>query len=166
MIRFITVAIKSFFYSKKSLDDICTLNMRVWLSDIDFNFHMNNAKYLTIGVLGRLWYARRTGLFKIIRQTGWKLVIVGTHITYHKSLLPFSTYQLKTKMVGWDDDWFYFEQHFEQKGKIAACLLVRMVFMKSGKRLENKQVALILGLSTTEMTVNPEISRRLDPIIF
>jgi acyl-CoA thioesterase FadM len=164
MLRLVVVAIKSIFSPKKNLDDTCTLKMRVWLNDIDLNFHMNNAKYLTMGTLGRLWYARRTGLFSAIRKAGLGLVIVGTHITYHKSLLPFSTYQLKTKMVGWDESWFYFEQRFEQKDKVVARLLVRMVFMKSGKRLNNEQAALALGLSNVVRTVDPEISKRLDPI--
>ena len=39
-----------------------TLNMRVWPQDIDFNFHLNNARYLNVMDYGRVRLLARAGL--------------------------------------------------------------------------------------------------------
>jgi len=164
MFRIIGLFVKSLFLPKLSMNDNCMLTMRVWPTDMDLNFHMNNAKYLTIGTIARIWYARRTGLLGQIRKASCGLVIVGTHITYHKSLLPFATYQISTEMIGADENWFYFEHKFKKKEKLVARLVVRMVFIKSGKRLSSEEAKSKLGLSVENRLIDLEISKKMDPV--
>ncbi|MBU1194172.1 MAG: thioesterase family protein [Proteobacteria bacterium] len=164
MVRLISIALQPSRIPKCELGESCELDMRVWLTDIDLNFHVNNAKYLSLAQLGRVHYANQTGILKSMKKSGIGLVVVGAHITYHKSLALFSKYRLATRIVGWDDDWFYFEQKFEQYGKVATRVLVRMVFMESGKRMPTAKAALRLGLPNIAMKVNPEIAAKLDPV--
>ncbi len=164
MFRLIAIALQPSRIPKYEIEQSCELNLRVWLTDIDLNFHVNNAKYLSLAQIGRAHYANQTRILKSLRKSGIGLVVVGTHISYHKSLALFSKYRLATRIIGWDDDWFYFEQRFEQYGKVAARVLVRMVFMEFGKRMPTAKAALRLGLPNIEIKVNPEISTKLDPI--
>lgn len=164
MLRLIATALLPSRIPKCEIEQTCELNMRVWLTDIDLNFHVNYARYLRLAQLGRVHYAKQTGILKNMRKKRIGLVVVGLHITYHKSLTLFSKYQLVTRVIGWDDDWFYFEQKFEQYGKVVTRVLVRMVFMESGKRMLTAKAALKLGLPNSEMKIKPEISEKLDPI--
>ena len=164
MLRLFILFLSTMRLSKCGMDASDELNMRVWLTDIDLNFHMNNAKYLKAAQLGRVFYAKRTGLLSSLRKKRIGIVVVGTHITYHKSLATFSKYRLITKLIGCDEKWFYFEHRFEQQGKVATRVLVRMVFMVSGKRMSTEKAALELGLQNIEMNIDPEISSKLDPV--
>jgi acyl-CoA thioesterase FadM len=38
------------------------LNLRVWPNDIDFNLHLNNARYLSVMDYGRIHMLARAGL--------------------------------------------------------------------------------------------------------
>ena len=54
-------------FFRRSLDplDESVLKFRVWPTDLDVNFHMNNGRYLTIMDLGRVDLMLRTGLGKM-----------------------------------------------------------------------------------------------------
>ena len=88
------------------------LRLRVWPNDVDFNFHLNNARYLSVMDYGRVRLLARAGLLKPAIQARWTPVVGGVWITYRRSLGLWAHYQLATRLVGWDERWFYFEQTF------------------------------------------------------
>jgi acyl-CoA thioesterase FadM len=89
-----------------------TLNLRVWPNDIDFNFHLNNARYLSVMDYGRIHLLARTGLLKPAIKARWTPVVGAVWITYRRSLKLWAAYQVSTHLVCWDERWFYFEQTF------------------------------------------------------
>lgn len=70
--------------------------------------------------LGRLDYLIKTGLVGRMHRLGWELALGAAEMRYMRPLLPFQRYELKTKVVCWDDKWFYKEQRFVRGGSTVA----------------------------------------------
>ena len=97
-----------------------TIHMRVWPNDIDFNFHLNNSRYLSIMDYGRMHLLARSGLLNPILKARWTPLVGAVWITYRRSLPAFAAYQLRSRMVCWDNRWFYIEQTFTGREGLAA----------------------------------------------
>ena len=109
------------------------LNLRVWPSDIDFNLHLNNARYLSVMDYARVHLLARGGVLKPILRERWVPVVGAVWITYRRSLPLWARYQLATRLVGWDNRWFYMEQVFTGDEGLAAVGWVKGVLRgKSG----------------------------------
>jgi acyl-CoA thioesterase FadM len=96
------------------------LKLRVWPNDVDFNLHLNNARYLSVMDYGRMRLLARVGLLKPVLKARWAPVVGGVWITYRRSLRLWARYTLATRLVGWDERWFYFEQCFTGAEGLAA----------------------------------------------
>lgn len=105
---------------------ISKLPMMVQLSDIDLFMEMNNGRYLTLMDIGRFDVGARLGLFKVLKRNNWGLMVGAVSSRYRNRFRLFQKFTLNTKMLYFDDRWFYFHQWFEGKsGKIHASFLVR-----------------------------------------
>jgi acyl-CoA thioesterase FadM len=89
-------------------------------TDIDLNLHMNNARYLNIMDYGRTHLLARTGLLEHIIHSRWRPLLGAAWLTYRRSLPLFSAFSLTSRMVCWDDRWFYIEQTFTGREGLAA----------------------------------------------
>jgi acyl-CoA thioesterase FadM len=84
----------------------------VWPNDIDFNFHLNNARYLNVMDYGRMHLLARGGLLKPVMKARWLPVVGAVWMTYRRALPLWARYRLETQLTGWDERWFYMEQTF------------------------------------------------------
>ena len=96
------------------------LRMHVWPNDIDFNLHLNNARYLNIMDYARMHLLARTGLLEHVLRARWQPMVGAVWITYRRSLPVFSSFWLSSRLVCWDERWFYMEQTFEGRQGLAA----------------------------------------------
>ena len=96
------------------------LRLRVWPNDIDLNLHMNNARYLSIMDYARTHLLARTRLLEHIIRSRWQPLLGAVWITYRRSLPLFSAYSLHSRLVCWDERWFYIEQTFAGREGLAA----------------------------------------------
>lgn len=96
------------------------LELRVWPNEVDFNFHLNNARFLSVMDYGRVHLLARGGVVKAILREHWVPVVGAVWITYRRSLPLGARFRLSTRLVGWDSRWFYLEQTFTgEEGLVA-----------------------------------------------
>lgn len=126
--RLAMVLIESLFRKKLHPLSESVLHLRVLPNDIDLNLHMNNGRYLAIMDLGRLDLLLRAGLLPMLFQHRWQPLVGAANIRFRQSLLPFVKYRLHTKIVAWDEKWFYIEQRFERKNRLIASAHVKALF--------------------------------------
>lgn len=112
--------------------DETSVAFRVWPSDLDVLLHMNNGRYLTLMDLGRVDSIIRSGVWQKIKDLGWYTVIASETIRFRESLGPFTRFELRTRMLGWDDKSFYIRQTFVRAGRIVAIAVVRVRFLRRG----------------------------------
>ena len=135
LFRFLYHLIRSFFCPSINLDGSDQVKLRVLPNDMDLNMHMNNGRFLSLMDIGRTRIIIRTGLYKLVWKEKWGAVAGGVNITYLKSLGLFQRYTLTSKMAGHYNDWIYIEQRFESKGKLVACALAKVTFLKGSSRV-------------------------------
>lgn len=88
------------------------IRMRVWPNDIDLNLHMNNARYLSPMDYARTHLLARTGLLQHIVRSRWQPLVGAVWMTYRRSLPLLSAFSIASRLICWDDRWFYIEQVF------------------------------------------------------
>lgn len=84
---------------------------RVTSNDIDM-CHMNNARYLRECDFARFSLYVRNGVFKALRALRGSMVVGATTIRYRRALYIGESYELRSRIVTWDDKAFYLEQKF------------------------------------------------------
>ena len=117
------------------------LRMRVLPNDIDINLHMNNARYLNIMDYGRIHLLARTGLLEHIIHSRWRPLVGAVWLTYRRSLPLFSAFCLTSRLVCWDQRWFYLEQTFTGRKGLAAVSWVKGILRDAQGSVE-PQVAI------------------------
>ena len=101
------------------LDEDC-LRLRVWPHDIDLNLHMNNARYLSWMDYGRMHLLARTRLLEHVIRSRWTPLVGAVWMTYRRSLEFMERFTLTSRLVCWDERWFYLEQTFAGRERLAA----------------------------------------------
>jgi len=126
--RLITIIIQSFFRRRLHPLSESVVHFRVLPNDLDLNMHMNNGRYLAIMDLGRIDLLLRADLLSTLVKQRWQPLAGAVNIRFRQSLLPFVKYRLHTKIVAWDEKWFYIEQRFERKNRLIANAHVKALF--------------------------------------
>ena len=108
--------------------DCDVIPMMVWPQDIDPFMELNNGRYVTLLDLGRYGYGSRVDINAFLKKNQWSLTITGTYNEYRYRLRLFQTFQLKTNIIGYDSNWFYFFQKIERKGKTHMASVVKYAF--------------------------------------
>jgi acyl-CoA thioesterase FadM len=125
--------------------DECRVALRVWPNDLDSNLHMNNSRYLLAMDLGRWDCALRTGLIQQALRRRWFPVAGSVMLRFRKSLDPFQRFELRTRVVGWDEKWFWFEQRFEVDGRLHAVGRVKALLRGAEGSVPTAAVLAALG---------------------
>ena len=114
------------------LDEV-RLGLRAWPVDIDTNLHVNNGRYLTLMDFGRFYHTMRTGLLPVMVRNRWIPILGAASMRYRRELRLMQRFDLVTRLLAWDEKWFYIEQRFERDGELLADGTVRGV-LKHGRR--------------------------------
>lgn len=111
-LRLLTTWFRTCFEQSISTRDSCEQWFRVWPNDIDAFLHMNNGRYLQIMDVARFRWLQLTGALSVIRKKGWKVALGGNITRYRKALGAFAKFRVSSRLVCWDDRWFYLEHVF------------------------------------------------------
>lgn len=145
----------------KLLDE-SVLNLRVLPNDIDIR-KITNDRFLAIMDLGRMDIGFRLGLLKSMFKNKWVPLVSFETIRFRYPLKIFQKYQLKTRVVWWDEATFYFEQTFERKGRIVATGHVSATLLGSNGPVPSDEMLAEIGQSVTKPS-EPEIVAKLREI--
>ena|SRR5690554_4231746 len=140
-IRFIVCVLRNLaFPRKQSVFEETSLKLRVWPNDLDLNMHMNNGRFLTVMDIGRTDFVMKTGFHKLMLKRKWGAVVTAINVVFLKPLAPFAKYELKTRLLSWDNMWFYLEQSFIEGGSVKASAVVKATFLEGKKRIAPSEV--------------------------
>ena len=70
---------------------------------------MNNGRYLTFMDLGRVHLMAQNGLLKVMVCEKWMPVLAAAEINFIRSIEPFQKFELVTRLVSWDEKYFYID---------------------------------------------------------
>lgn len=142
ILRMLRVLLCARWRSRTSPLEETSVRFHVWPTDLDPLLHMNNGRYLTLMDLGRADAIIRNGLRGALREHGWYPVVASEAIRFRDSLAPFAGYELRTRLLGWDERSFYYRQLFFASGRDSAMALVRIrILRKGGGTVDAPEVA-------------------------
>jgi acyl-CoA thioesterase FadM len=116
------------------------LRLRVWPQDIDFNLHLNNARYLSFMDYGRIHLTSAAGILTPAIRHRWAPLVGSISITYRRSLALFAPFTLATRLLCWDEKWLYMEQVFQSQDGLAAIAWVKGLFRGAEGNIPPQQI--------------------------
>lgn len=135
------------------------LPLRALLTDIDFNLHMNNARYLGMMDLGRVQLMGQVGLLGELFRRKWTPVAQAVEIRYIRDIRPFAAFVLESRLVGWDDKYWYIEQRFVSGQTVHALAIVRGLFLEGRNKIPSSALAELMGVDPQSPPL-PEMVQR------
>lgn len=159
--RMIRIFIKSLFVKRIGIFDSSRIRFHCWPNDLDVNMHMNNGRYLTLMDLGRTHFMSELKILWQLPKKKWFPVVGAVDIQFMKAIDPFQPFEIVTRLLTWDEKWFYVEQRFERNGKVYAKAELRALFLGKEGRIDPVEV---VRLAASEIPVPPshEITGRWD----
>jgi len=145
-LRFARVVLASRFGPRLGFDSESVLGLRVWPGDIDVFAEVNNGRYLTLMDLGRIDLGLRSGFIHTLHRQRWGLTVGGASVRFRRRVPPFRKVRLRTKVVGYDERWFYFHQRIEEDTTTCAAALVRVGITARGRLVPVSAVVEAAGL--------------------
>ena len=116
------------------------LRRRAGLLDSDVNLHITNARYLSLADGGRFDLLARLGFFPLLVRHGCRTLIGTTCVRFRRAVPLFARYTLRSRLLGWDEKWFYAEHRFDLDGRTAVLVLAKFVVAASrGRKLEPRE---------------------------
>ena len=129
------------FYSRES----DTISLMVLPQDIDPFLELNNGRYVTLLDLGRYGYGTRVNINGFLKKNQWSLTIAGTYNEYRHRLRLFQRFELKTTIIGYDANWFYFFQKIERNEKTHMASVVKYAFTSKNGIVKPEVVVRAMG---------------------
>jgi len=121
------------------------LRFRVWPNDLDTNGHMNNGRYLTLLDLGRFDLLLRIGAAGPALKKKWYPVLGACQVRFRKPLNLWQTFEMTTRIAGWDEKWVYLEQRMTRQGKPVMHAYLKGVFVGFGKSVAITELLKLMG---------------------
>jgi acyl-CoA thioesterase FadM len=140
ILRLLAVFVRSLRRPRLGPLDESVLRLTVLPTDLDLNGHVNNGRYLTLMDLGRVDLLLRTGVVAAMRRHRWSGVVASVAVRYRRALSPFQRYELRSRVIGWDERWIFTEQRFTRAGELAAYAVVKIHLFSREGRLDPQRV--------------------------
>jgi YbgC/YbaW family acyl-CoA thioester hydrolase len=132
--------------SYKPFMESISRSFRVGLTDIDFNMHINNSRYMVFMERARWDHPVQTNTWDVMLKEKLNFIVAGIEMGYIREIRLGKKFEVETRYLGWDEKYFYLEQRFIADGKIHAYGMVKAVFLQQGKKAEPHGVANTLGI--------------------
>jgi acyl-CoA thioesterase FadM len=100
------------------------LTFRCLPSDIDSNFHLNNARYMMLADVGRIDIFIRAGLLGHARKQGWAPMMGGLQAVYVREIKLWKRFEVVSTIETWEDTQVIGRHRFElEDGQTAALVM-------------------------------------------
>lgn len=126
-LRLLIILFKIQFGPKKHPLEESVVHFRVLPTDCDLNFHLTSSRYpafmeaATIHLMGQMGI-----LGKLLKRRCFP-INSGINITYIRSIKPFERFAVVSRIVTWDEKYWYKEHRFEVGRELRAFAIARGV---------------------------------------
>lgn len=116
-----------------------------WPWDLDPWLELNNGRTLTLYDLGRIPMAIRAGLIAVLRREGWGITVAGVSVRYRRRVRAFDRFTMLSRLIGWDERFFYMEQSVWRRGECLNHMLLRAAVTSAAGMVPPSRVAAAMG---------------------
>ena len=152
-LRLLWLFLTSVFKPQLTALDEGVVHLRVLLNDVDIR-KVSGDRYFALADLGWGNLYMRWGAFNRVLKAECAPVGQVLTIKVREPLWLFQAFEIRTKLVWWDNRWIFAEQRFVREGKTVAIILSKGGLLK-GERLF-PTAEWVPGLSAADRPVPPE----------
>jgi Thioesterase-like superfamily len=164
-VRFYYFMVKHFYIRRKSkprsVFEVQNYATRAPFMETDFNLHKSNSTYfidLDMSRTNLLMHVFKDFFLKYkdaeVPDAGWPYCPVGSVASvFRKELSPYELYNVKSRVLGWDQKWLFVVSRFEKSDKkstLCAVCLTKYVFKMKRKTVPPATVIKFCNLSSQE----------------
>lgn len=150
LFRFLWTILKARFRSRIGPLDSSTVHFTVLPHDCDLNIHLNAGRFLSFMDISRVELLARMRVLRRVLKRGWRPVVGGAVIRYRKSVEPFERFSVQSRVVGWDEKWFYIEHILNRAdGSMAAIAYARTLLRKKDGTVHPRELIELMDLTDT-----------------
>lgn len=120
---------------------------RCWPWDLDPWIELNNGRTLTLYDLGRLPMAVRNGMIATMKEQGWNITVAGNTVRYRRRIRAFQKFTMVSRLLGWDQRFFYMDQSIWRAGECCNQIMVRGAITSDAGIVPPRQLFEAAGLS-------------------
>ena len=125
--------------------DVHETRLRIWPWDLDFARELNNGRTLTLMDMGRIPALYRTGVFDKVYGAGMFMTMAGATVRWRRRIRLWDRVTLRSRLVGWDNRFFYVEQAMVLRGEVAAHAVYRVATTAGRGLTDPAEVAGMMG---------------------
>jgi acyl-CoA thioesterase FadM len=137
--------------------DTSRIRYRALPSDCDINLHLTNSRYPAFMDLARTYMLAQMGLLKRFLALKWMPIVNAAEFTYIKDIKPLQCFDIETRLVGWDEKYFYIEQRFVSDRGLHCIVHVRGVFVCKRKQVPIANLVTEAGFTDAAPELPPEV---------
>ena len=142
-------------------------NWTVLPTDLDAFGHMNNGRFAMIMDLARVDVLLRAKLVPTIIKHRWITPVGASHIDYFKPLRLFERYTVHTRIVYWDERWFFMRQEFRSRRSpdrpvaigVAKCIFLSNEKGQKSAPVPTAEVLRAFGKDVERPPLPPELAK-------
>lgn len=127
---------------------ITVIRMRVWPLDLDFNWHVTNGRYFTMADVGRMDYVLRSGAFRVALHHKALPIVGDTWAKFRRELRLFESFEIHTRMLGWDQKWSFMEHRFVKDERVLGVVIMRGLFRAAKGTVAPSEFVREMGLTS------------------
>ena len=159
--RFLLVTVKSLFGRRIGIFDESVVRFTVLPHDCDLNIHLNAGRFLSFMDVARMDLIGCTGLLRRLVRRGWRPIMGGCVVRYRREIRPFERFTVRSRVLGWDEKWFYLE-HVVEKDKDTFCAVgtVRTLIRSKSGNVAPPDVLALVGIGQTASPELPEFVQK------
>ncbi len=143
-IRLLMIFARSWFGPQKQWSVASVLHFRVLPFDCDINLHLTSSRYMGFADLGRFHLLGQMGILQPVIKRRWFPFLNGFEISFIRPIAPLQKFTIKTRILTWDDKYWYTKHGFEVGGQVRAIALARGAFVKRGQVIPMEEIAGLL----------------------
>jgi len=131
-----------------TMGDESRLGFRCLPTDIDFNVHLNNARYMMLADLGRIDIFIRAGLIALARKKGWAPMLGGLQTVYVREIRLWRRFEVVSSLETWEGTQVLGSHRFVlDNGETAALMKTTAgVYDRAGRRfIDIQELTAALG---------------------
>ena len=156
LFRFLLTTILGGFRRRIGLLDESRVRFTALPHDCDLNFHLNAGRFVSFMDVARVELLARMRVIRKLLKRGWRPVMGGIVVRYRRSVLPFERFDIRSRLLGWDEKWFYLEHIVEKNGVFCASAFVRTVIRSKDGSLPPREVLAVIDAADTPSPALPE----------
>jgi acyl-CoA thioesterase FadM len=139
--------------------DVSRIEYRALPSDCDINMHLTNSRYPAFMDLARTYMLAEMGMLKRFLKLKWMPIVNAAEFTYIRDIKPLQKFTIESRVVGWDEKYFYIDQRFVSERGLHCIVHVRGVFVCNRKQVPISELVREAGYEGETPALSPEVQK-------